>query len=104
VTILASTYISIHPNIPEPFVEPEPSGTSGIWEKTKRRIAYDTKLALRKSSIIFLGIVYPEYIFAWAFRQATLASDMSRECGKLLSILIATTIYAAGYFLSQSIH
>lgn len=82
VTIFASTYISIIPNVPEPFVELESSGVSNSWEISKRKSLYNMKCLRKRLFMIFLGIVYPEYILAWSVRQYSLAKSLSREYGK----------------------
>jgi len=59
-TILAASWVSVHPNLPHP--------TDSWWKKTLRRV-----------ELMLWAIITPELIIYWAMRQWWGAREMERE-------------------------
>lgn len=77
VTILACVWFAVHRNIPEPKVEKKYS--SNILLKTLQ-LAWSIVLAQRQSAMIFIiALMVPEWVLAWALRQAFLAFRLAYD-------------------------
>lgn len=86
VTILACVWFAVHRNVPAP--NPKPSQHPNIFIGTTQR-AWSLVLGQRESAIVFVvALLAPEWILAWALRQAITARGLSRnlEEARLMAI------------------
>lgn len=69
-TILACTWLAIHPNVPHPTHD-----AKTFWSKCGRGLL---RLMRDKVPVFLLALVVPEYILAWAIRQWFVAEEIAR--------------------------
>ncbi|KXN85199.1 hypothetical protein AN958_11622 [Leucoagaricus sp. SymC.cos] len=62
-TIFACTWVSMHPNVPDPRW----SGFRRLWERIV---------------LMFYAVIAPEFIAVWAFRQRMMAVELAKEYNK----------------------
>src|SRR5579871_5669584 len=74
-TIFLCTWVSMHPNIPEP-VDTE---NMSIKRKCSHRIS---SFFQDKVPLFICALLIPEYILAWAIRQHLMARKITRETSK----------------------
>jgi hypothetical protein len=73
-TIFLCTWVSIHPNIPEPA----DTRRMSFWRKWVHKI---TRLFGDKATMFICALLIPEYILAWAMRQHLIARKIVKENG-----------------------
>ncbi|KZP06874.1 hypothetical protein FIBSPDRAFT_763657 [Athelia psychrophila] len=94
VTILACVWFAVHRNVPAP--KPKPYRHGNVFMQTVRR-ARDLILDQRESAIVFVvALLAPEWILAWALRQAIAAWNLTEklERAKLEAIKTQNKIYS----------
>lgn len=80
VTILACVWFAVHPNLPAP--KPKPSQHPKFFVRTAQR-AWSIVLDQREAAIVFfVALLAPEWILAWALRQAFRAWKLAGELEK----------------------
>lgn len=81
-TILACTWLSIHPNLPE-SIESESKGFRSNY------LGFLHKFVSHKLPIFAMALLVPEYILAWAIRQWFVASEIA-NAGRAKGVSVFT--------------
>ncbi|KZP22449.1 hypothetical protein FIBSPDRAFT_664611, partial [Athelia psychrophila] len=100
VTILACVWFAVHRNIPAP--RPRQSQHPRFIVRAAKR-AWSVVLGQREAAIVFVvALLAPEWILAWAMRQAIRAWDISKTSNFLL-LLISSRIFTVshGFFIAM---